>query len=77
MSYSVTLNWFIAAYAPMQVEYTIRVQMLEIYNETLRDLLSEDQSTSGNRLDILNTQASGLNVPNAVKVRALVGRKGM
>eukprot|EP00798_Chlamydomonas_sp_ICE-L_P020873 gene20873-27714_t len=51
-----------------EVEYCIRVQMLEIYNETLRDLLSDDQSTSGNRLDILNTQASGCNVPNAIQL---------
>eukprot|EP00798_Chlamydomonas_sp_ICE-L_P011916 gene11916-15018_t len=51
-----------------EVEYKIKVQMLEIYNETLRDLLSEDQSSAGNRLDILNTQASGCNVPNATQM---------
>lgn len=50
-----------------QVQYTIKVQMLEIYNETLRDLLSPDQSRE-NRLDILSTQSSGSNVPGATQV---------
>jgi hypothetical protein len=42
--------------------------MLEIYNETLRDLLA-DGASAGARLDILSTQASGCNVPGAVQVR--------
>ena len=46
--------------------------MLEIYNESLRDLLSDDQSNL-NRLDILNTQASGCNVPNAVQLQVCAG----
>lgn len=41
--------------------------MLEIYNEALRDLLSDDRSAA-NRLDILATQASGCNVPGATQV---------
>lgn len=53
-----------------QVEYKITVQMLEIYNENLRDLLNGDRSAP-NRLDILSTQASGCNVPGAVQVRVL------
>jgi hypothetical protein len=50
-----------------QVDYTITVQMLEIYNETLRDLLGEPGG-GGGRLDILSTQASGCNVPGATQV---------
>lgn len=47
----------------------MRVQLLEIYNEQLRDLL--DTSRSGKRLDIRNTERSGLNVPDAIQVRAV------
>jgi len=50
----------------MQAEYEVRVQLLEIYNEQLRDLL--DCSRSGKRLDIRNTERSGLNVPDATQV---------
>ncbi|GBF88032.1 kinesin-4-like protein [Raphidocelis subcapitata] len=50
-----------------EVEYSITVQMLEIYNETLRDLLA-DGACAGARLDILSTRASGCNVPGAVQV---------
>jgi hypothetical protein len=53
---------------PRQVEYRITVQMLEIYNETLRDLLVDPAAAGANRLDILSTQASGCNVPGAVQV---------
>jgi hypothetical protein len=42
----------------LQVDYQISVQMLEIYNETLRDLLCDDRGAS-NRLEILNTQVGG------------------
>jgi kinesin family protein C2/C3 len=49
-----------------QAEYAVRVQLLEIYNEQLRDLL--DTSRSGKRLDIRNTERSGLNVPDAIQV---------
>lgn len=50
----------------LQAEYSVRVQLLEIYNEQLRDLL--DTSRSGKRLDIRNTERSGLNVPDAIQV---------
>ena len=51
-----------------QAEYAARVQLLEIYNEQLRDLL--DEQRSGRRLDIRNTERSGLNVPDAIQVAA-------
>ena len=52
-----------------QVDYKITVQMLEIYNETLRDLLTSERPTgTAARLDILSTQASGCNVPGAAQV---------
>ena len=50
----------------VQAEYAVRVQLLEIYNEQLRDLL--DCGRSGRRLDIRNTERSGLNVPEATQV---------
>ncbi|WIA16158.1 hypothetical protein OEZ85_012873 [Tetradesmus obliquus] len=51
-----------------EYEYTFRVQMLEIYNENLRDLLADGRSHASARLDILATQASGCNVPGATQV---------
>ncbi|KAI8469926.1 MAG: P-loop containing nucleoside triphosphate hydrolase protein, partial [Monoraphidium minutum] len=53
-----------------EVDYRITVQMLEIYNETLRDLLGDGAGghAAGQRLDILSTQASGCNVPGATQV---------
>ncbi len=50
----------------LQCEYQIQVQLLEIYNEQLRDLL--DNSRTHARLDIRNTERSGLNVPDAIQV---------
>ncbi|GIL60968.1 hypothetical protein Vafri_15770 [Volvox africanus] len=50
-----------------ETSYEITAQMLEIYNETIRDLLTEDQGGS-NKLDILSTQPSGLNVPGATQI---------
>lgn len=49
-----------------QVSYTIHVQLLEIYNEQLRDLLAEDGDKQ--RLEIRNTERSGQNVPEATRV---------
>ena len=51
----------------LQVEYLIRVQLLEIYNEQLRDLLDERRTPK--KLNIQNTERSGLNVPDAIQVR--------
>jgi len=51
-----------------EVDYQINVQMLEIYNENLRDLLFDP--TSGDappKLEIRSTQESGCNVPEAVQ----------
>ena len=47
----------------------MRVQLLEIYNEQLRDLLAPAGVGGGGarRLDIRNTAASGLNVPDALQ----------
>ncbi|XP_062188547.1 kinesin-like protein KIN-14A [Phragmites australis] len=46
------------------VKYDIRVQMVEIYNEQVRDLLSED--TSSTKLDIRASSNNGLlNLPDA------------
>ena len=44
------------------------MQLLEIYNEQLRDLL--DEQRSGRRLDIRSTERSGLNVPDAIQARS-------
>ncbi len=53
-----------------QAEYAARVQLLEIYNEQLRDLL--DEQRSGRRLDIRSTERSGVNVPDAIQARPRV-----
>lgn len=46
------------------IEYEVAVQMIEIYNEQVRDLLVSDGSNK--RLDIRNnSQLNGLNVPDA------------
>jgi len=50
-----------------EVDYDIRVQMLEIYNEVLRDLLTRDSSKK-NRLEIMSTEKSGENVPEATQI---------
>jgi hypothetical protein len=49
------------------MEYTIKVQMLEIYNESLRDLLTRDPNR-GTKLELLNTMPSGCNVKNVEQV---------
>lgn len=51
-----------------EVDYQINVQMLEIYNENLRDLLF-DYATGEvpPKLEIRSTQESGCNVPEAVQ----------
>ncbi|KAG2429706.1 hypothetical protein HYH02_013963 [Chlamydomonas schloesseri] len=54
-----------------EMHYSIRAQMLEIYNESIRDLLVDGGSSGGggpNVLQLLSTQPSGENVPNANKV---------
>lgn len=52
-----------------QVEYDINVQMLEIYNENLRDLLvSEEEARQQRSLELRDTQRSGCNVPDAIQV---------
>ncbi|GMH37672.1 hypothetical protein BSKO_05545 [Bryopsis sp. KO-2023] len=50
-----------------EVTYEIKVTMLEIYNEVLRDLLLEPGKNKNNKLEIRNTEKSGLNVPDAVQ----------
>jgi hypothetical protein len=54
------------------VRYSLSAQMLEIYNESIRDLLlSERDPREREReggLDILSTQPSGRNVPAAKQV---------
>lgn len=50
------------------IEYEIGVQMIEIYNEQVRDLLVVDGTSK--RLDIRNnSQQNGLNVPDAYLVK--------
>ncbi|KAI4301733.1 hypothetical protein L6164_034980 [Bauhinia variegata] len=44
--------------------YDISVQMLEIYNEQVRDLLATD-GASNKRLEIRNSSQNGINVPDA------------
>ncbi len=52
------------------MQYKITVQMLEIYNESIRDLLVDPSSSAARMsLDILNTQSSGCNVPQATQAR--------
>lgn len=45
------------------IHYDISVQMLEIYNEQVRDLLTTD--TTNKRLEIRNSSHNGINVPDA------------
>ncbi|XP_047957986.1 kinesin-like protein KIN-14I [Salvia hispanica] len=45
------------------IAYSISVQMMEIYNEQVRDLLVTDGSNK--RLEIRNNSSNGINVPNA------------
>ena len=51
----------------LQTQYQIKVQMLEIYNESLRDLFRAGGAQAA-KLELLNTQASGCNVRNAEQV---------
>ncbi|KAG6434127.1 hypothetical protein SASPL_105749 [Salvia splendens] len=45
------------------IDYNISVQMMEIYNEQVRDLLVTDGGNT--RLEIRNNSSNGINVPNA------------
>ncbi|XP_039032305.1 kinesin-like protein KIN-14G [Hibiscus syriacus] len=49
------------------ISYVISVQMLEIYNEQVKDLLAADGANK--RLDIRNSSQNGINVPDAQLVR--------
>ncbi|XP_068661803.1 kinesin-like protein KIN-14I [Aristolochia californica] len=49
--------------------YEVSVQMIEIYNEQVRDLLATDGGLN-KRLEIRNSSQNGLNVPDAVVVPA-------
>jgi kinesin family protein C2/C3 len=53
-----------------EVEYSIKVQLLEIYNEQIRDLLVSSNSTSNSSssLQIIATAPSGANVPEASQI---------
>lgn len=53
----------------VQVEYEIRVQNLEVYNEKLRDLLVRNSNSPPTELTILSTQPSGRNVPDATQLK--------
>lgn len=47
------------------------MQLLEIYNEAIRDLLvPDDQARQQRSLTIKNLERSGFNVPDAIQVRA-------
>jgi len=50
-----------------QVDYQISVQMLEIYNENIRDLLFDYSTGEAPKLEVRSTQESGCNVPEAVQ----------
>jgi len=50
-----------------ETTYEFRLQMLEIYNEQLRDLLVPYQEAK--KLEIRNTQRGGSNVPDACQVK--------
>ena len=51
-----------------EADVTIKIQLLEVYNETVRDLLvSETEARRGSCLSIIATRGSGSNVPNAIQ----------
>ncbi|KAG1666625.1 hypothetical protein FOA52_005834 [Chlamydomonas sp. UWO 241] len=50
-----------------EMEYSIRCQMIEIYNESLRDLFTRDVR-SGPKLELRNTMPSGQNVVGVEQV---------
>ena len=63
--------WVCLNMSMAQVEYEVKVQLLEIYNEQLRDLLDYQRSerrSVATKLDIRTTERSGLNVPGARQV---------
>lgn len=50
-----------------EVQYTIRVQLLEVYNENVRDLLAVGSDVQRS-LSIVSTLGSGANVPDATTI---------
>ncbi|KAF0917634.1 hypothetical protein E2562_020994 [Oryza meyeriana var. granulata] len=64
ISYMALNDLFNISTSREDVKYDIHVQMVEIYNEQVRDLLSED--TSSTKLDIRTSSSNGLlNLPDA------------
>lgn len=52
-----------------EVEYSIRVQLIEIYNENIRDLLvSERESQAHRSLSLVASLGSGNNLPDATQI---------
>lgn len=49
------------------MDYAVKVQMLEVYNDSLRDLLGP-QDSSAPELTLLNTMPMGSNVKNAAQI---------
>lgn len=59
--------FFLAEQRKGTLQYDVSVQMIEIYNEQVRDLLSTEGSTK--RLEIRNNSQNGFNVPEASLMR--------
>ncbi|XP_052153403.1 kinesin-like protein KIN-14A isoform X2 [Oryza glaberrima] len=65
ISYMALNDLFKTSTSREDVKYDIHVQMVEIYNEQVRDLLNED--TSSTKLDIRTSSNGLLNLPDAKK----------
>ena len=69
-SFNASVHLLLRTALPEQVDYEIKVQMVEIYNESLRDLLVQNPNASKPAtLQVLSTQPSGCNVPGATQLR--------